>query len=85
MLRIPVLVNGESAVLKGHCVKSNGGLYYNSYHGFESKCLQLINNEALGKEMGNNGFDYVRRNYNWDIIIRKLSYLVEFVRENTNK
>ncbi len=84
-LRIPVLVNGESAVLKGHCVKSNGGLYYTSYYGFESKSLQLINNETLVKELGNNGFDYVRRNFSWDIIIRKLSYLVEFVRENNNK
>lgn len=27
-LGVPVLVNGQCDVLRGHCTKSNGGLYY---------------------------------------------------------
>lgn len=30
-LKIPVLVNSACEVLKSHCIKSQGGLYYRKY------------------------------------------------------
>ncbi len=34
----PVIVNGICDVLKGHCVKSNGGLYYKNFFELEELC-----------------------------------------------
>ena len=31
----PVLVNGDCAVLRGQCIRSNGGLWYSSYAEFQ--------------------------------------------------
>ena len=78
-LKIPVLVNSECAVLKGHCDKSGGGFYYNSYHGFESKTLQLLMHGDMRAGMGVKGYEYVGRYFNWNTIIRKLAALVEYV------
>lgn len=78
-LKIPVLVNSECAVLKGHCDKSGGGFYYNSYHGFESKTLQLLMHGDMRADMGVKGYEYVGRYFNWNTIIRKLAALVEYV------
>jgi len=75
--RKPVLVSGHCAVLKGHCEKSNGGLYFYGNEDF-CECLDLlINNEDLRKSMGNNGKDYVDKNYQWDIIIDKFTRFID--------
>ena len=52
-LKKPVLVNGECAVLKGHCDRCEGGLYYTDYSEFSSKMTLLMNDELLRDEMGN--------------------------------
>jgi glycosyltransferase involved in cell wall biosynthesis len=68
LLKIPVLVNGECAVLRGHCVRSNAGLYYNSYYEFEGALRRLLSDEKLRQRLGENGYRYVRTNYSWDVI-----------------
>ena len=83
-LKIPVLVNSECAVLKGHCDKSGGGFYYKSYHGFESKTLQLLMHGDMRADMGVKGYEYVGRYFNWNTIIRKLAALVEYVAGRSN-
>ena len=79
-----MLVNSECAVLKGHCDKSGGGFYYNSYHGFESKTLQLLMHGDMRADMGVKGYEYVGRYFNWNTIIRKLAALVEYVAGRSN-
>ena len=79
---IPVLVNGQCEVLKGHCLRSNGGFYYKSFWGFEAKMLRLINDYALRKKMGENGKKYVRENFQWELIKEKISSLIEYVSEH---
>jgi len=78
----PVLVNGNCEVLKAHCEKSEGGFYYKKYIGFESKMNILLNNPELCKIMGENGQKYVKKNYQWDVIVSKLSKLIEYVISN---
>ncbi len=78
----PVLVNGNCEVLKAHCEKSEGGFYYKKYIGFESKMNILLNNPELCKMMGENGQKYVKKNYQWDVIVSKLSKLIEYVISN---
>ncbi len=66
-----VLVNGNCEVLKGQCVKSNGGLYYTNYEEFR-ECLDLLLRDSQMRErMGENGRRYVEENYGWDIIEKK--------------
>ena len=72
-LRKPVLVSGQCAVLRGHCRKSNAGLYFTNAIDFE-ECLHLLENEpALREGMGKNGEKYVNANYRWDVIMNKIN------------
>jgi len=69
-LSTPALVNARCEVLRGHCRRSNGGLYYSSYEEFAATLRLLLTNERLRQELGRNGAAYVHRNYNWDTIER---------------
>ncbi len=79
----PVLVNGESDVLRAHCIRSNGGLYYSDSESFISMLNFLVNSPDKSERMGRNGKDYVSKNYSSERIrqiwIRALS---EFVFES---
>lgn len=81
-VKTPVLVNGECEVLKAHCRKSHGGYYYTSYNDFEIKVGKLLSDNDLRKKMGQRGAIYLKKNYQWDLICRKLSYLIESITEN---
>lgn len=73
----PILVSGHCEVLKGHCRKSNGGLYFYSCEDF-CECLDfMINNKPLRNAMGKNGKAYVDKYYQWDVIIDKFTRFVD--------
>ena len=76
-LSTPVIVNGDCDVLKGHCLKSNGALYYNNYFEFEGTVNYFLNNPQIAEMMCQNAKDYVENNYSWKIIERKLSNMIE--------
>jgi len=67
---VPVLVNGHTAVLRGHCRRSNGGLYYNDYDEFAAALHLLLTNEPLRQALGRNGARYVEQNYSWETVER---------------
>jgi glycosyltransferase involved in cell wall biosynthesis len=75
----PALVNGNCAVLRGHCVRSNGGLYYTDYDEFEACLDLLLDNQELNLALGKNGQTYIRQHYQWDVIDQKLMRIVETV------
>jgi glycosyltransferase involved in cell wall biosynthesis len=61
----PVLVNASSEAMKGHCIRSNGGLYYSNYEEFK-RCLDdLVSNRSLRDALGSQGRKYVLSNYSW--------------------
>ncbi|MFA5658869.1 MAG: glycosyltransferase family 4 protein [Oscillospiraceae bacterium] len=72
----PVLVSGHSAVLKGHCEKSDGGLYFFNEPDFCESLEFLRLNPELRSAMGKNGEKYVDKYYQWGIIMKKL---VDFI------
>ena len=76
-LKIPVLVNGMCNVLKGHCVRSNAGLYYCSFAEFEATADFLLSCSPKVESMRENGPGYVSKNYQWDVILKKLLSLVD--------
>jgi glycosyltransferase involved in cell wall biosynthesis len=74
----PVLANGRCDVLKGQSIRSNAGLYYESYAEFVEALYSLESNGPLNARLGRNGREYFRQNYAWPVIERK--YLEMFDR-----
>jgi len=67
----PVLVNGNCEVLKGQCIRSNGGLWYSNYEEFKECFEILLKNQNVRKNLGENGKCFVDENYRWEIVERK--------------
>ncbi len=67
----PVLANGRCDVLKGQCIRSNAGLYYERYEEFVETLYSLESNGPLHARLGQNGREYFRRHYAWPVIERK--------------
>ncbi|MDX9970621.1 MAG: glycosyltransferase [Candidatus Gracilibacteria bacterium] len=67
----PVLVNGKSQVLTDHCLKSNGGLWYDDFEDFEQCVKFLLENEDIACKMGENGYRYFKENYDFEVLINK--------------
>ena len=73
----PVMVNGACEVLKGHCEKSNGALYYKNYFQFEGELNVLTANKNATMELTQNARMYVEKKYRWERIMEKLESLIE--------
>jgi glycosyltransferase involved in cell wall biosynthesis len=67
----PVLANGKCDVLKGQCIRSNAGLYYQSYEEFVEALYSLESNGPLNARLGRNGREFFRQHYAWPVIERK--------------
>jgi glycosyltransferase involved in cell wall biosynthesis len=67
----PVLANGRCDVLKGQCIRSAAGLYYERYEEFAETLYSLESNGPLHARLGRNGRDYFTRHYAWPVIERK--------------
>jgi len=74
----PVLANGRCDVLKGQCIRSNAGLYYENYEEFVEALYSLESNGPLNARLGRNGREFFKRHYAWPVIERK--YLDMFAR-----
>lgn len=77
----PILANGRSEVLTAHCRASNAGLYYENRDEFVEALSLLMANPRLRDGLGRNGRAYVRRNYEWDVILAKYEHLMAKVRQ----
>lgn len=73
----PVLVNGQCEVLKGHCIRSNAGLYFENYLEFAATLNYLLSHDAEYAVMCENGKKYVEENYQWDIIVKRICGLID--------
>ncbi len=67
----PVLANGRCDVLKGQCLRSNAGLFYEGYGEFAEALYALTSTPSLNHALGANGRAYVARHYAWPVIERK--------------
>lgn len=67
----PVLANGRCDVLKGQCIRSGAGLYYENYQEFAETLYSLESNGPLHARLGQNGRTYFRDHYAWPVIERK--------------
>jgi glycosyltransferase involved in cell wall biosynthesis len=74
----PVLANGKCDVLKGQCIRSNAGLYYENYPEFFATLRAIEQQRWLSATLGRNGRQFFRDHYDWPVIERK--YLEMFDR-----
>lgn len=76
-LGVPVLLRAQCEVLKAHVEKSKAGLYFYQKEDFADALNYIVINEESAVNMGNQGKDYVQKNYNWDMIISRIENLFE--------
>src|SRR5713101_1221439 len=67
----PVLANGKCDVLKGQCIRSNAGLYYETYAEFVGTLEAIEQNRWLAGSLGRNGRQFFRDHYDWPVVERK--------------
>lgn len=84
-LSVPVIVNGICDVLKGHCVKSNGGLYYKNYFEFEGCINYMLEHPEEYAIMCKNARKYVEDYFQWDDIMKKFDSIIERVGKASNE
>lgn len=77
-LGVPVLVNAAAVVLKSHCLRGQGGLYYTTEDEFIAALRLLRSNGKLRVQLGTQGKAYVERKYRWERIEKAY---VEFFRK----
>jgi len=78
-LGVPILVNEHCAVLKGHCEKSDAGLYYKGYFEFEGALNYLLTHDREYGIMSENAKRYIQQYYRWDIIMEKFEKAIGFI------
>ena len=80
----PVLANGQCDVLKGQCIRSGAGLYYENYEEFAETLYSLEANGPLNARLGRNGRDYFMRHYSWPVIERKYLTMFEQLKRDSS-
>jgi glycosyltransferase involved in cell wall biosynthesis len=78
----PVLANGRCDVLQGQCLRSNAGLFYESYEEFLDTLALIQSNRRLSVAMGQNGREYFQRHYAWPVLVRKYLDMLERLRDD---
>ena len=79
----PVLANGHCDVLKGQCIRSGAGLYYERYEEFVETLYSLESNGPLHARLGQNGREYFRKHYAWPVIEQKYLDMLERLAKET--
>jgi glycosyltransferase involved in cell wall biosynthesis len=72
----PVLANGACDVLKGQCIRSNAGLYYENVSEFVEALRTLERTPWLAAALGRNGRRFYREQYEWPVIEHKYLSMV---------
>lgn len=69
--KTPVIVNQRCDVTSEHVTESNGGFTFSDEKTFIDAIQLLKSDTKKSKEMGMNGYNYVRNKYNWDAVIER--------------
>jgi glycosyltransferase involved in cell wall biosynthesis len=67
----PAIVNGKCGPLREHAERSGGGLWFDDDAMFAQQLTRVVVDEALRKELGQRGQEYVRRNFAWPKLIAR--------------
>jgi glycosyltransferase involved in cell wall biosynthesis len=78
------LVNGASEVLREHCQRAAGGLWFVDYATFEGALDRLVRDEPLREAMGSAGRRYVDEHYRWPALLTRYRVFLEGVAEHAS-
>ena len=67
----PVLANAKCDVLQGQCIRSNAGLFYESFDEFAEALRAIDMTPSLQAALGRNGRAFFERHYAWPVIEKK--------------
>jgi glycosyltransferase involved in cell wall biosynthesis len=67
----PVLANGKCEVLRGQCIRSGAGLYYDNQAEFVETLKVIAEGRTLNLALGANGRAFFGRHYAWPVIVQK--------------
>jgi glycosyltransferase involved in cell wall biosynthesis len=81
----PVLANGRCDVLRGQAMRSNGGLYYESYPEFAEALHAIVSSPSLSRSLGSNGAAYFQKHYAWPVIERKYLEVLERLQQEPDQ
>ncbi len=70
------VVNGHCHVLKGQALRANGALYYHNYDEFARVLEYLIEHPEVARQLGQQGLDYVNREYRWPHVMARIDDLL---------
>jgi glycosyltransferase involved in cell wall biosynthesis len=73
----PVLANAKCDVLKGQCLRSNAGLYYDNQYEFVESLRAIEHNKWVAGSLGRNGRQYYRDYYDWPVIEKKYLDMID--------
>jgi glycosyltransferase involved in cell wall biosynthesis len=67
----PVLANGKCEVLRGQCIRSKAGLYYETQSEFIETLRAISGSRSLNAAFGANGRRFFQQHYSWPVIEQK--------------
>lgn len=67
----PVLANGKCEVLRGQCIRSRAGLYYETQAEFVETLRAIADGRSLNAAFGANGRQFFQQHYSWPVIEQK--------------
>ena len=67
----PVLANGRCEVLRGQCIRSQAGLYYETQAEFVETLRAITDSRSLNAAFGDNGRQFFQQHYAWPVIEQK--------------
>jgi glycosyltransferase involved in cell wall biosynthesis len=73
----PVLANARCDVLKGQCLRSNAGLFYENFDEFAEGLAWFGRNPGRAQALGQNGCAYFRAHYAWPVVERRYLDLLD--------
>jgi len=68
----PALVNARCEVTRDHVRAAAGGLAYDGADELGAAVEWLLENPEAARRMGRNGGEYVRRNFDWSVVVARL-------------
>lgn len=81
----PALVQGASEVLRGQAIRSGGAIPYEGFAEFEGSVNYLLAHPDVAEQMGAAGFEYVKNNYDWEVVLARFEETLEMAKANYAK
>jgi len=78
----PALVQGASEVLRGQAIRSGGAIPYEGFAEFEGSVNYLLLHPDVAQQMGAAGYEYVKNNYDWEVVLGRFEETLELAKAN---